>query len=194
MQNKIPGNDASQPVIDVLPLIEFNKEVRKITYNRPDGVIQINCEDGSLYSADHMICTVSLGVLKERGLSMFEPILPLWKCDCIDGLMIGTVDKILLEFEKPFWPNNWSGFSILWKLEQLKEIREDPVNGDWLEGLMGFYVNNPFQPNILAGWVTGRLAHKMEEKSDADVKAGVEKVLRMCLKEWNVPDVKNMVR
>lgn len=181
-------------MIDVIPLIVFNTEVVKITYNQFDAPIKIECKDGIIYSADHVICTVSLGVLKERHLSMFDPLLPLWKYDSIDGMMIGTVDKIYLEFDKPFWNEDWNGFSILWKLEQLKEVRDDPINGDWLEGLFGFYRFNPLQPNVLCGWIVGEKAQKMEQKSDADVKAGAEKILRMFLNKLDIPDAKIMIR
>ncbi|XP_055297514.1 spermine oxidase-like [Sitodiplosis mosellana] len=194
LQNKISGGKTSQPVIDVNPLIEFNKEVWKIAYNQPDGTIKIECKDGSSYSGDHVICTVSLGVLKEHHLNMFEPLLPLWKIDSIEGMMIGALDKIYLEFDKPFWNEDWNGFSLLWKLEQLKEVQADPVNGDWLDGLFSFYRFNPLQPNVICGWIVGKRAQKMELKSDADVKAGAERVLRMFLKQWNIPDAKTMVR
>lgn len=193
-QNKIPGDKNAQKTIDILPLIRFNKEVQKIIYNQPSSPIKVLCDDGSSYSADHLICTVSLGVLKERHFDMFEPLLPLWKFNAIDGMTIGTADKIFLEFDKPFWPENWSGFSALWKTEQIKAVRADPVNGDWLEGLMGFYPFNRLQPNMICGWVGGSLAQKMEQKTDADVKAGVEKVLRMFLKQWNIPNAKAMIR
>lgn len=193
-QNKIRGGENLQPVIDVIPLIQFNKDVVKIVYNQPDGLTKIVCNDGSSYSTDHVICTVSLGVLKERCLSMFDPLLTQWKYNSIDGMMIGTVDKIYLEFDTPFWDEGWGGFSILWKLEQIKEVRDDPVNGDWLEGLMAFYRFNNYQPNVLCGWISGKLARKMEEKSDADVKSGAEKVIRMILKQWNVPEAKAMIR
>lgn len=193
-KNKIPGGENSQQVIDIIPLVQLNKEVQKITYNQPDGNIKIDCKDGSTYSADHLICTVSLGVLKDRHLDLFEPMLSLTKFDAIDGMMIGTVDKIYLEFDKPFWSSDWPGFSALWNRKEIKEVREDAVNGDWLEGLMGFYPFNELQPNMLCGWVVGPLARIMEQKSDADVKAGVEKVLRLFLKDQNVPDAKAMIR
>ncbi|XP_031639336.1 spermine oxidase-like [Contarinia nasturtii] len=174
MQNKIPDTQNPQSVIDVIPLTKFNKEVVKVCYNQPGAPAKIT--------------------LKERCLSMFEPLLPLWKYNSIDGMMIGTVDKIFLEFDKPFWSENWEGFSCLWKLEQVKEVREDPVNGDWLEGISGFYPFNPLQPNVICGWITGKLACKMEEKSDVEVKNGAEKVLRMFLRHLDIPDAKKMVR
>lgn len=172
----------------------MNKEVRKIVYNNPnDEPIRIECIDGSSYSAHHLICTVSLGVLKERHFSLFEPMLPYEKINTIDGLMFGTVDKIYVEFEAPFWPEGWEGMCLLWRPEEIKYIRDDPVNGSWLEGLIGFYCVT-FQPNILCGWITGPLARIMEQKSDEEVKTGVMKVIRMFLKSQNVPDPKALIR
>lgn len=49
-----------------------NKEVRKIRVNDID--VTIECQDGSSYSADHVILTVSLGVLKEQYKQLFENI------------------------------------------------------------------------------------------------------------------------
>lgn len=168
--------------------IQFNKEVKRIKYNleKLSDAVQIECSDGSLYETDHVICTVSLGVLKERHLSLFEPVLPQRKIDSIEGLSIGTVDKIFLEFETPFWPPEWEGFSLLWKPENLKLIREHSES-NWLEDVFGFYTVS-FQPNILCGWITGSNARRMELATDDRVKAGVTQLLRMFLKNWIIPE------
>lgn len=173
----------------------FNKKVQKIAYNQNgDGsdAIRVTCGDGSSYASDHLICTVSLGVLKERHLSLFEPRLCAEKIRCIDGLTIGTVDKIYLEFDKPFWTNDWEGFSLLWTSDALQTIRENS-SSRWLEHVFGFYTVN-YQPNILCGWISGSAAREMELESDVNVKIGVTRLLRMFLKHWTVPEPKNMIR
>lgn len=175
-------------------MIKFNKTVRKINYGESNGGIKVECIDGSIFFADNVICTVSLGVLKACQFSMFEPQLPLSKFNAIDGLAYGTLDKIYLLYEKPFWDANWGGFSILWKLEHRKELREDSINGEWLEGLLGFFTFNNHQPNMLCGWISGAMAIKMEQIDDANVKIGAEKVLRMCLNRSNIPDATSMIR
>lgn len=184
-----------QPIVDIIPLIKFNKTVNRIDYQNANDEINVECDDGSKFPVDHVICTVSLGVLKKHHLSMFEPLLPLPKCIAIDGVNYGTLDKIYLLYEKPFWDNNnWGGFTILWKLEQLKELRADPINGEWLEGLVGFYTFNKHQSNMLEAWISGPMARKMEQIDDANVKIGAEKVLRMCMKQTNIPDAMSMIR
>lgn len=174
--------------------IHFNKEVKKVRYNleKISNAVQIECTDGSLYETDHVICTVSLGVLKECHLNLFEPILPSRKIDTIDGLSIGTVNKIFIEFEKPFWMPEWEGFSFLWKHEDLKKLREQKEN-NWLEDVFGFY-RISFQPNILCGWITGPNSRRMELVSDEDVKTGVTNVLRIFLRNWNIPEPVRIVR
>ena len=43
----------------------------------------MECSDGSVYAAQHVIVTASLGVLNERADSMFEPALPEEKLNAI---------------------------------------------------------------------------------------------------------------
>lgn len=104
-----------------------------------------------------------------------------------------TVDKIFVEFTETFWTDDWLGVSILWQPEQLKEIRADPVNGDWLEHILGFYPIS-YQPNILLGWIAGTATRKMEQVSDDDFNAGIRRILKMVLMnygngKWNVKNV-----
>lgn len=182
-QNKIPFGSGN--VIDVESRILLDKKVTKIiysAYNSAANRIKVECFDGSKYFADHLICTVSLGVLKKHHLTLFEPILPMSKINSIDGLGFGTVDKIFVEFVTPFWTENWLGVSFLWQPNELKEIRDDPVNGEWLEHVMGFYPVS-FQPNILLGWIAGLAAPKMEQVSDADFTVGIQRILKMFLND-----------
>lgn len=182
--------NSRKAAVDVIPLIKFNTVVTKIKYDQPDGKVLVECEDGTTYAADHVIFTASLGVLKDRHWQLFEPLLSQDKIDSIDGMMIGTSNKIFLEFDRPFWEEGWKGASFLWRNEEIKEALADPVNGDWLTGIYGFTPVNKLNPNVLLGWTMGPEAQKMELKSDADVKAGAEKVLRLFLKQYNIPDAK----
>lgn len=166
--------------------IQFQKEVRSINWNsQPFATVE--CEDGTRIDADHIICTVSLGVLKERYLSMFRPVLPPVKCNAIEGLTLGTVDKIYLEFDSPFWPDDWNGFSLLWTQGDQEAIREREED-QWLEAVFGFFCVD-YQPNILCGWISGARARRMEMLSEQEVFDGVVKLLRMFLKTtMNVKD------
>ena len=77
--------------------------------------VEVVCEDGSRYYADHIICTIPLGVLKEKVATLFSPSLPQCKLDSIDRLLFGTVDKILLEYERPFLNPDITEVMLLWE-------------------------------------------------------------------------------
>lgn len=117
---------------------------------------------------------------------MFRPELPRAKCNAIAGLTLGTVDKIYLEFDSPFWPAEWTGFSLLWTQADQAAIRERDADR-WLEDVFGFY-RVDYQPNILCGWISGESARRMEMLTDAEVFAGVVKLLRRFLVSMNVKD------
>jgi hypothetical protein len=81
-QNKYPnGKDE----VNVDANIKYNKEVTCIKWNNvPANKVLVECSDGSSYAADHVILTVSLGVLKEKAHSMFYPALPPQKLKTIE--------------------------------------------------------------------------------------------------------------
>lgn len=190
-QKRIPLTKRS---LDITTCTKLNQKVLKIAYDGPSnlGSVRVACCDGSAYTADHVICTVSLGVLKEKHLSLFEPHLPPSKIRCIEGLSIGTVDKIFVEFPQPFWSTGWQGFSILWCARELQSIRED-AEFNWLEDVFGFFTVD-YQPNILCGWITGPNARRMEQVSEAALKEGVMRLLRTFLKNWQLPEPIHLIR
>ena len=55
--------------------------------------------------------------MKERHVDLFSPPLPARNVSAIESIDFGTIDKILLEFERPFWkadnPGNWSTAAVL---------------------------------------------------------------------------------
>lgn len=74
----------------------------------------MSCENGSRFLAEHVICTIPLGVLKDRADSLFIPQLPPHKQEAIDKLLFGTVDKIFLSYDRPFLHPDISEVMLLW--------------------------------------------------------------------------------
>ncbi|MBA0688586.1 hypothetical protein Goari_006361, partial [Gossypium aridum] len=66
--------------------------------------VKVTVEDGTTFAADAVIVAVPLGVLKAKTIK-FEPRLPEWKEAAIDELGVGIENKIILHFDKVFWPN-----------------------------------------------------------------------------------------
>lgn len=63
--------------------ILFSKEVTHIKWKNVSRQAVVECSDGSSYLADHVIVTVSLGVLKHSAITMFSPALPAKKLNSI---------------------------------------------------------------------------------------------------------------
>lgn len=63
--------------------------------------------------AEHVIVTIPLGVLKHEHKTLFVPPLPQRKLNAVRSLTVGTVNKIFLTYEHPWWPENYI-FFILW--------------------------------------------------------------------------------
>lgn len=165
--------------------ILLNKTVEEIIWDSPgDNKVHIKCADGDKIEADHVICTVSLGVLKERHPELFIPCLPELKVRAIEGLTIGTVDKLFIQFPEPFWPKGWVGFNLMWQKDDLHAIRLS--KDSWLEDVFGFYMVD-YQPNVLCGWMSGSNARRMEMLSDKETLDGIMYLLRKFL-IWNIPN------
>lgn len=73
LQKKYPNPDEELPVLNNTLL---NSEVSNINYNSTEGKAVVQTSNGEEYVADHVITTVSLGVLKEQYETLFTPRLP----------------------------------------------------------------------------------------------------------------------
>lgn len=84
--------------------------------------------DGEEHSADYVIITMSLGVLKNQHDKIFYPSLPVEKVDAINKLGYGNVNKIFLEYTRPFWIWKEGGIQLAWSAEELSD------RSDWVKG------------------------------------------------------------
>ncbi|KAI3711098.1 hypothetical protein L2E82_14106 [Cichorium intybus] len=93
------------PVINTLAKgldIRLDHRVTKI--NRRKNGVKVTVENGKTLFADAAVVAVPLGVLKSNTIK-FEPRLPEWKEQAIADLGVGIENKIVLHFERVFWPN-----------------------------------------------------------------------------------------
>jgi monoamine oxidase len=93
-------------IIDILAEgldIRLSHSVKEIRYK--EGPAKIYTEDGGQFSADQVVVTLPLGVLKNRGIK-FAPDLPSQKVEAIDRLGVGLFNKIYLGFDEAFWPKD----------------------------------------------------------------------------------------
>ncbi|KAL7882001.1 hypothetical protein AOLI_G00088500 [Acnodon oligacanthus] len=159
--------------------------------------VKVICENDEVFEADHVIVTVSLGVLKQQAVTMFEPALPESKLDAIEALGFGVVDKIFLHFSKRFWPEDCAGIQLVWdegpedKSVYTSQTEEDDWKETWFKKISGFD-SVACHPTVLCGWITGREALHMETLQDSEVKNTCLRLLR-SFTGWSVPDVSQVL-
>ena len=122
--------------------------VTKITY-REDGV-ELEVKGGKHYKARKALVTVSTGVLK-AGKIQFDPALPTSKQKAIDGLPMGYMQKVIIDFktEAPLFaetaPNSW----VLYQAPD--------------KAVMAFVIK-PLGKNIAIGFYGGQEAKAFEQE------------------------------
>jgi spermine oxidase len=99
----------------------LKKQVVKIEWDHNEKCL-IACADGSVLESDHVVVTVSLGVLKKNHQDIFSPELPIEKSSVLGKNPFGAVGKIFLQFDEKFWDDDWVGFSLLWNEGDLREL------------------------------------------------------------------------
>ncbi|XP_078587788.1 spermine oxidase-like [Branchiostoma floridae x Branchiostoma japonicum] len=151
--------------------------------------ISVVCEDGEIFEADHVIVTVPLGVLKKHASTFFQPPLPEKKLGSIARMGFGVVDKVFLEFEKPFWEAGSPGFQLV-----CKEDDTDPTcPKEWYKKLYIFYVD-PKAPNTVFAWLSGEEALYMEALAEEEVAHTIVQVLRRFTGNDGIPLPRRLVR
>lgn len=106
--------------IDLSNKILLNKRVINISWMSDKCAIET--ADLSTYHADHIIVTIPLGILQAYHKKLFTPKLPDIKVSSIENMRMGTLNKIFLEFDEPFWTKDFKLSSFMWSKEDLKEI------------------------------------------------------------------------
>lgn len=141
--------------------------------------VLVECEDCEVIPADHVIVTVSLGVLKRQYTSFFRPGLPAEKVAAIHRLGIGTTDKIFLEFEEPFWGPECNSIQFVWEDEVESGTLTYPPEL-WYRKICGFDVLYPPERygHVLSGWICGEEALVMEKCDDEAVAEICTEMLR----------------
>lgn len=180
--------------LSIIEKIEFNKNVDNINYISNDNII-VKTKDNSKYMASHVIFTASLGVLKEKHMTMFTPLLPERKQNAIKGLNIGTVNKVFLEFPHRWWQEECAGFNLIWsKEDKEKFIALYGQEYEWLCDVFAF-ISVDYQSRVLCAWISGKFAKQIELLSDIEISDGLYLLLEMFLsKKYNIPKFDQILR
>ncbi|XP_009993010.1 PREDICTED: spermine oxidase isoform X1 [Chaetura pelagica] len=179
-----------------------SKEIERVADHNSDlpeedksSDVFVECEDCEFIPADHVIVTVSLGVLKKRHESLFHPRLPEEKVMAIEKLGINTTDKIFLEFEEPFWSSECNSIQFVWEDEAESESLTYPEEL-WYKKICGFDVLYPPERygHVLSGWICGEEALIMEKCDDETVAETCTEMLRKFTGNPNIPKPRRILR
>jgi len=77
----------------------------------------IECENGKKFYAEMCLVTISLGYLKLHAGRLFDPPLPESKLEAIHRVAMGTVNKIILEFDDQILPTGVFRLEMVWTHE-----------------------------------------------------------------------------
>jgi polyamine oxidase len=98
--------------------IRRGTEVTRIAHDG-EGV-HVDTSQGPV-AADRVIVTVPLGVLK-AGTITFDPPLPKTKRQAIERLGFGLLNKVVLAFEEPFWPESPDMFGLVGQEQPVADV------------------------------------------------------------------------
>jgi spermine oxidase len=189
-----------ESLASVLPhgLIQLGRKVARIEW-QPEAhqssghgcagrPVKIHFCDGSIMSADHVIVTVSLGVLK-AGIGpdsgMFNPPLPTFKTEAISRLGFGVVNKLFLQLSSRHdgRDGDYSKFPFL----QMAFHRPD---SEWRHKKIPWWMRrtaslSPIYKNsgVLLSWFAGKEALELETLSDEEIIDGVSTTLSSFLSQ-----------
>lgn len=170
--------------------LQTGKPVGQIqwTPSQPKGV---GCLDGSLYSADHIICTLPLGVLKSFAGILFRPTLPLDKMLAIRNLGFGNPLKIYLSYKNPI---------KRWLKTNLRPLGAPPsctadqqVERNWTQQVVEIS-QVPSSQHVLEVHVGGGYYEEIEKLPDDKLLEQITTLLRRCISNHLVPYPQALLR
>ncbi|KAG7306564.1 hypothetical protein JYU34_007933 [Plutella xylostella] len=170
--------------------MQFNKPVSQIRWSKnPTEPVQVTTADGHQYRAKTVLVTVSVGVLKERHMKLFEPPLPEHKVEAIETLTIGVMDKIILSFAAPWWSEGESFIGFIWRTEDKVLV---PAEDYWTTRIFG--ASPPRGAgNALTLWTSGEVAKLVETLPEDVVRRKAVDLLRRFIGD-KVTEPTGMIR
>ncbi|KAF8776168.1 hypothetical protein HU200_003859 [Digitaria exilis] len=173
----LKSDESSGKIAD--PRLKLNKVVSEISYS--SAGVTVKTEDNSVYQADYVVVSASLGVL-QSDLIQFKPQLPEWKIVAIYQFDMAVYTKIFVKFPKKFWPEGKGREFFLYASSR-----------------RGYYVVwQEFEKqypgaNVLLVTVTDEESRRIEQQSDNQTKAEIMEVLRKMFPGKDVPDATDIL-
>ena len=171
-------------LVEDLPKDTFLYGREVVNINTENDLVLIKCRNGDQFEADHVIITVSLGVLKRRCLdenllpnecSLFTPTLPVEKQEAVRNLGFGQIGKIVLQFEQELSrQHNSECLMMLW----LAEDKNDPViqqKFPWATDM--FVLERIHDSYFYESWVAGSTVTEVERATKEEIREAFSYIL-----------------
>jgi monoamine oxidase len=129
------------------PALRLSSPVERIAWS--PGRVTVGVAGGAMVEARAAIVTVPLAVLAATDGIVFDPPLDNDKRAAIDGIATGSVVRLVVRFQEPFWEG--MGFDRLGFLHT-----DDPTMRIW-------WTSYPLRTPLLVGWVGGPVATALAE-------------------------------
>ncbi|GJM93375.1 hypothetical protein PR202_ga09924 [Eleusine coracana subsp. coracana] len=180
--------------------VRLGLQLRRLEWGRTPVRLHFAYGDAPALEADHVIVTVSLGVLKTSclgngkqdaaGAIAFDPPLPQFKREAVARLGFGVVDKLFMEVEAMEGDEGEPpvDFPFLHMAFRAHHVSEAPW---WMRGTESICPVHGGSRVALA-WFAGREAEHLESLPDDEVVRGVHATLDAFLpsSRWRVKRVK----
>ncbi|XP_022187841.2 protein anon-37Cs [Nilaparvata lugens] len=189
-------NGILSPILRAIPKgkIVYNKPVQNIRWgaveceNTPR--VQIKCCDGTMFPADYVLVTVSLGVLKHMASTLFCPALPSSTMDAINKIGYQHKDHIFVKFKNPHWMWYQHIDTIP---ERNGELEKNFGESSWLRSVTK--IKPVFgSETLLQVVVDGPFAQHSEKHDPLDLASDLKKYLSIALGMRNLPPITDVRR
>ncbi|KAL3623651.1 hypothetical protein CASFOL_032467 [Castilleja foliolosa] len=178
----------------VLPagVIQLGRRVERINWISTgngngfgNGPVTLHFCDGSVMSADHVIITVSLGVLKHGtspGSCFFSPTLPNSKIGAISRLGYGVVNKVFLKLsQEKGIIGSGCGFPFLQMVFHPQDSEfQSPKIPNWIRKT-SFLTPIYRDSRVVLSWFTGQEALELESLDEDEIIKGFDKTVSNLL-------------
>lgn len=141
------------------------------------GPASIESDDGTVIDADAVICTIPLGVLKEKRIE-FDPPLPEWKTSAIERLGFGILNKVVLVYDKIFWAADRHIFGVLRDAPDASSTAQRDYGLNRGRFFQWFNVTNTTGLPCLIALMAGDAGFETEKSDDSTLIAEASELLR----------------
>ncbi|KAH7699931.1 Protein HPO-15, partial [Aphelenchoides avenae] len=166
--------------------IHYNSRVTNINYGGgPKTTLTLSNGEVSL-AYDYVIVTVPLGYLKRHAHDMFTPALPARKLRTIEAMGFGSLLKVFLVYEKPFWDGNVTSLAPI------------PISGCSQPRKLSNYLHTfeplSWNPNVLVGWLSGNGPAAIDSMSDKELASQITEHFRDLIVSIDIPEPRQIIR